>query len=120
MNFVLFLQVWRVCLALPSARASYEAQLGGRDGILSERDFEITRECEEVLMHNFSTLAANDKLIAAMRSSLRFLDEQYGILRHKASYFTIVPVLVAFDGDYDQGKVQHSYYCFIFLFKILL
>lgn len=103
-EFPLLHQVWRVCLALPSARASYEAQLGDRDGILSERDFEITRESEEVLMQHFSTLAANDKLIAAMRSSLRFLDEQYGILRHTASYFTIIPVLVVFDGDYDQGK----------------
>jgi hypothetical protein len=92
-----------VCLSLPSARAAFEAQLKSRDGILNDRDFAITKECETVLVEHCSALAANDKLIAAMCSSLRFLDSQYGLLRHRTTYFIAIPVLIAVDSEYDQG-----------------
>ncbi|CEP00826.1 hypothetical protein PBRA_008138 [Plasmodiophora brassicae] len=89
-------QVWRLCMAMPSARAPFQASLSASNGLLRERQLEIAAQCEATLLERFPAMLSNADVVRCMREVLSFRDQESGPIPAHA-YYVIVPALIAYD-----------------------
>lgn len=83
-------------MAMPSARAPFQASLSASNGLLRERQLEIAAQCEATLLERFPAMLSNADVVRCMREVLSFRDQESGPIPAHA-FYVIVPALIAYD-----------------------